>query len=160
MEPTYHGRDLLFMFRTENVNKGDIIAIYNKQLDELLCKRVIGVAGDHIVIDNKGLRVNNERVVEDYVSSSEWHMSSRTVNVVVPEGEVFVMGDNRIVSNDSRSLGCMPCSDIVGVVIVNVTQLCGVRRDTLVRMVTLLIAASAIWEVVKWLQGRDSKITE
>lgn len=160
MEPTYHGRDLLFMLRTESVNPGSIVAIYNEQLNELLCKRVIGVAGDHVVIDSKGLRINGERVVEDYVSYKDWFMSSRTVDVVVPEDEIFVMGDNRIVSNDSRGLGCMPCSDIAGVVIVNVTQLCGARRDTLVRAVTLLIFASIAWEVVKRLRSKDSKITE
>lgn len=160
MEPTYHARDLLFMLRTESVQTGNIVAIYNEQLNELLCKRVIGVAGDHVVIDNKGLRVNNERVVESYVSNSEWYMSSRDVDIIVPDGEVFVMGDNRIVSNDSRGLGCMPCSDIAGVVIINVTQLCGVRRETLIRTVTLLIVASVAWEIIKRLRGSDSKITE
>lgn len=160
MEPTYSSRDLLLMFRTESVHQGDIIAIYNKRLDELLCKRVIGVAGDHVVIDETGLTVNGELVTEDYVIRPDWYISSARVDVTVPDGQIFVMGDNRIVSNDSRALGCMPTGDLAGVVIWNVTQTIGVRRDTLIRVVTLLIAGSIGYELVRKLLEGNSKNTE
>ena len=160
MQPTYDPADLLLVWRTESVNRGDIIVIYNEQLRELLCKRVIGVAGDHVVIDSYGLMINDEPVTEDYVIRQDWYSSSAKVDIVVPDGELFAMGDNRPVSNDSRALGCMAISDLTGVVIWNVTKTIGVRRDTLISIVTLLIVGSIGYEVVSKLRGSSDNNTE
>lgn len=147
MMPTYKNQDLLLLWRTESVNPGNIIAIYNENLNEVLCKRVIGVAGDHVVVDSSGLCINGTMMAEPYTSTEDWYRTSIHVDLVVPEGEVFVMGDNRIASNDSRALGCMPTSDITGAVICNVTKSFGIRREMLVRAVTILFVASVVFDI-------------
>ncbi len=65
-----------------------------------LVKRVIGVGGDHIQISNGEVRVNGEVIDEPYLDEGMY--TEGDVDVVVPEGKVFAMGDNRVNSLDSR----------------------------------------------------------
>ena len=76
-------------------------------------KRVIGVAGDHILIDNGKVYLNGEELVEEYLKDDVY--TSRTglfYDITVPEGYVFAMGDNRSESQDCRSFGCIPIGKI------------------------------------------------
>jgi signal peptidase I len=102
-------------------------------------KRVIGLPGDRIRIENKQVIRNGERLVEDYARSLDRYvdsyrdnfpgapqvhlekpaaeMLSRNVEngeVVVPEGALFVLGDNRDRSLDSRFFGFVPQSNVIG----------------------------------------------
>lgn len=160
MVPTYATGDLLLVRRTKSANPGDIVVIYSDSLNELLCKRVSGVAGDHVVITDAGLSVNDELISEDYVSVPEWYLNSAKVDVIVPDEELFVMGDNRIVSNDSRALGCLPTSKLTGVVVWNLTQSIGVRRETLIRFSALIIVVSIVLEIIRKMHGNGNKTTE
>ncbi len=82
-------------------------------------KRVIGVAGDHIVIDDDGFVYKNDVLLEeDYIKDGFTNQNGEYVDVVVPENTVFVMGDNRLMSKDSRSFGCIPISKVNGYVII------------------------------------------
>jgi len=91
-------------------------------------KRVIAVEGDVIRITNEGVYVNDVLIEENYVNNSEtpaypmpgmsfdsnqW-LTSLNEGIVVPEDHVFVMGDNRNHSTDSRALGFVPENDILG----------------------------------------------
>ena len=155
MVPTYNHQDLLLMWHSKAPTNGDIIAVYSDKLREVLCKRVIGVAGDHVVVDNEnGLSVNGVVIEESYVSSQDWYIYSLPVDVIVPNNEVFVMGDNRVGSVDSRKIGCIPVYDIRGVVICNVTKTFGINRELLVMAATALIIGSTAVEVWK---KRNSK---
>ena len=75
-------------------------------------KRVIGVAGDHIKIEEGKVYLNGEELQEDYVAEGAVTISDRYTDITVPEGYVFVMGDNREHSTDSRSFGCIPVEKI------------------------------------------------
>lgn len=153
MEPTYSSRDLLLMRRFGCIRHGDIVAIYNEKMNEVLCKRVIGVEGDHIIVNSDGLFINDTEVAEEYVISEDWYKSSAQVDTVVPAGELFVMGDNRTASSDSRVLGCMPISDLSGVVLFNVTKIFGLRRDALIRAVAILLVCSLCLDIYKKVTG-------
>lgn len=153
MEPTYSSRDLLLMRRFGSIRHGDIVAIYNEKMNEVLCKRVIGVEGDHIIVNSDGLFINDTEVAEEYVISEDWYKSSAQVDTVVPAGELFVMGDNRTASSDSRVLGCMPISDLSGVVLFNVTKIFGLRRDALIRAVAILLVCSLCLDIYKKVTG-------
>ncbi len=80
-------------------------------------KRIIGVAGDHIEIKNQEVYLNGEKLSEEYLDEGvKTDMGQYGVysDIVVPEGYVFVMGDNREHSTDSRCFGCIPISKIEG----------------------------------------------
>ena len=92
--------------------------------DEPLVKRVIGVEGDVIDFDmNTGNLIRNGEVLyEPYISERTMKFGSQNYPVTVPEGHMFVMGDNRNHSSDSRDLevGVLPYKNIVGRVVLRV----------------------------------------
>lgn len=82
---------------------------------ESYIKRVIGVAGDHIKIENGKVYLNGEELEEPYLKEgieTKAEHGEVFLDVTVPEGYVFVMGDNRPKSTDSRAFGCIPLEKI------------------------------------------------
>lgn len=85
-----------------------------------LIKRVIGVAGDRIEIRDGQVYVNDRQLDEPYLYKNDAGVPGPTLALgdtsrwVVPEGEVFAMGDHREVSEDSRAFGPIPITSIVG----------------------------------------------
>ena len=77
-------------------------------------KRVIGVPGDHIVIENGNVYINGELQKEEYLQPGVITTNGRgnCLDVTVPDNSVFVMGDNRSQSTDSRCFGCVPLEKI------------------------------------------------
>ena len=77
-------------------------------------KRVIAVPGEHIKIEDGKVYVNNEELEEPYLQSDvvTTNLQGQFTDLVVPEGHVFVMGDNRGQSTDSRRFGCVPYEKI------------------------------------------------
>ena len=76
-------------------------------------KRVIGVAGDHILIQDGKVYLNGKELIEDYLQSNT--ITERTgvfYDLIVPEGCIFAMGDNRGDSMDCRAFGCIPLSKV------------------------------------------------
>jgi signal peptidase I len=94
-----------FVYRWEPIARGDIVVFrYPRDTSKSYIKRVIGVAGDHIRIDNGQVYVNGEAVEEDYVPSD--YADSRSYSeITVPRNTFFVLGDHRTMSNDSRDFG-------------------------------------------------------
>lgn len=75
-------------------------------------KRVIGVAGDHIKIEDGKVYLNEKELEESYLRENITTEGKTFSDIIVPEGYVFVMGDNRPHSTDSRSFGCIPVEKI------------------------------------------------
>ena len=119
MFPNFENGDLLLVLRTDNVDYGDVVVIWNSTLGKKLCKRVIGKAGDSIEIVEGVLYRNDKIVQEPYVDSSLKYSFSK---VTVPTGAIFVLGDNRCASTDSRALGSLPLSDLYGKSLFNFTK--------------------------------------
>lgn len=83
-------------------------------------KRVIGLPGDHIVIGDDGFVYRNgEKLDEPYLNEQRTNKDNYN-DVIVPAGTVFMMGDNRLSSKDSRFFGCVPMEKINGYVIIRV----------------------------------------
>lgn len=92
--------------------RGDVIVFHwPKDTNKDLIKRVIGLPGDVIVIDSKTVRVNGVLLTETYIKAPANPAGNRWV---VPSNAYFVMGDNRLVSDDSRDWGFVPKSYIIG----------------------------------------------
>ena len=84
--------------------------------DTSYIKRVIGLPGDHIEIKDDSVYVNGEKLDEPYLDYGTKTTSAEGcfTDIVVPDGYVYVLGDNRAVSGDSRRFGCIPIDKIEG----------------------------------------------
>lgn len=133
MEPTYVHGDMVvaekisYLFSDPEMN--DIVVCEYSENDELIIKRVIGVPGDEIDIYFDGekvvLRVNGDKIEEDYIKEAMMQPGDMEYPYVVPEGCYFVMGDNRNASSDSRfmSIGAIPKENIDGKVLMKIWPL-------------------------------------
>lgn len=103
-----------FVYRLESIQRGDIVVFrYPRDPSKSFIKRVIGLAGDHVQIDNGRVYVNGQLLDEDYVPSAYEDERSYS-EVVVPANSYFVLGDHRSLSNDSRDFGSVNQSYIYG----------------------------------------------
>src|ERR1700722_879862 len=94
-----------FVYRWEPIQRGDIVVFrYPRDTTKSYIKRVIGVAGDRIRIENGQVFVNDEALDEDYVPN-EYADARSYPEVTVPANSYFVLGDHRTMSNDSRDFG-------------------------------------------------------
>lgn len=106
MEPTYHNGDCLLGVRTVNFERDDIVSVYVKELDTYVIKRVLAVSGDYVVSSPVEVIVNGETVMQIPGEYLPTHTG------IVPEGNVFLVGDNYIDSYDSRYTGSVPIGGI------------------------------------------------
>lgn len=78
-------------------------------------KRVIGVANDHVQIKNGNVYVNDQKVNASYLpKGTKTELTGEFGDVIVPEGYVYVLGDHRDNSTDSRVFGCIPIEKVEG----------------------------------------------
>ena len=117
-----------------NGEKADLsnpIAIYKKEPNGIISKffynvvelgktsyikRVIAIPGEHIQIKDGNVYINGEQLQEDYLTDDVMTQAEggQFLDLIVPEGTVFAMGDNRSHSADSRIFGCIPYGKIEG----------------------------------------------
>ena len=117
MHGTLDSGDIVVSFKGSDFRTGEIIAFYYN--NNILVKRVIAQAGDWVDLDENGnVYVNNQLLEESYLPSNAKAYGETNIELPyqVPEGKIFVMGDNREVSIDSRntSIGCVAQEQIVG----------------------------------------------
>ncbi len=115
MEPTLYGHQRLIIekvsYHFETPRRHDIVVIHVDGYSEPLIKRVIGLPGDVLEIKNGVVFIDGEPQDEPYVND---HPRGNYPRTTIPDGYVFVMGDNRNNSSDSRVFGPIPISHITG----------------------------------------------
>ena len=126
MSPTLEDRDIVVSRKTSNLKQGDVVAFYYN--NRILVKRFIAGPGDWVDIDQEGnVYVNGEALNEPYVVEKSIGETNIDLPYQVPENKIFVMGDHRTVSVDSRnaSVGCVSDDQIVGELVFKVWPLKG-----------------------------------
>lgn len=142
MEPNIYAGDMLYANKRyncggcdEKVQRGDVIIfVYPNDRTQFFIKRVIGLPGDQVVVKNADVSINNKTLMKTLTSTDgkvlnvteqfenhQWQVVWRDkpalppqINFKVPAGQIFVMGDNRSASNDSRFFGTVPLRDVIG----------------------------------------------
>ncbi len=121
MEPTYYNGNIVLVdkvfYKNSEANYNDIVIVQYE--NEQIIKRVIGLPGDHLEMINNQLYRNGELLQEDYIL--EDMEGNEDFIYDIPEGKIFVMGDNRNNSLDSRAIGYVDFEeDVVGRVFLKV----------------------------------------
>ena len=115
MNPTYHDSQILFAksMSDSDIKEGDIVIAEPKHVrdcNEAIIKRVIATGGDTVVIQNNRVFVNGHCLNEPYLNEP---MQTQDAEWKLKDNEVFLMGDNRNHSYDSRSFGPLTTTEIL-----------------------------------------------
>lgn len=114
MEPSLSQGDLVVVRMGVLPQRGDIAVIDSEVLHRRIIKRVVAVGGDTVIISDGELRINGEILEEEYIKEPYEHISDF---FLVPPHCVYVLGDNRNFSRDSRMIGFIPIEEVTGVLI-------------------------------------------
>ncbi len=123
MEPTFESGDYIFTskitYKLRTPERGDVIVFRSPRNPDIeFIKRIIGLPGDTIEIKSEEIFVNGKQLQENYIAAKtplwEGGFIKDSEVKVVPAGELFVMGDNRPRSSDSREFGFIPLGSIIG----------------------------------------------
>ena len=144
MQPTLLNNDRLIVFKAPRTwaritghpyipDRGDIIVFSQSNLPGLdslgpkdLVKRVIGLPGDHLVINNDVITIYNKQNPNGFnpdttlAYGKNIQPTSGNVDITLPAGEIYVCGDNRAVSEDSRFFGPISADKIIGKLVLRV----------------------------------------
>lgn len=124
MTPTLQDGDIVVSVKTSELVQGDVIAFYYN--NKILVKRVIAGSGDWVDIDENGtVYINQVPLEEPYLTEKAYGDTDIELPYQVPDGRIFVMGDHRSTSVDSRNtaVGCVAQEQIVGRIIFRVWPL-------------------------------------
>ena len=123
MTPTLEDGDIVAVYLTDEAEPGQLVAFYFN--NKLIIKRVIALGGSVVDMDEAGVFVDGSPLEEPYLTEKALGEVSVEFPFTVPDGQYFVLGDNRITSTDSRSsiIGCVDPDNMLGRVIFKVWPL-------------------------------------
>ncbi|PIY71795.1 signal peptidase I [Candidatus Roizmanbacteria bacterium CG_4_10_14_0_8_um_filter_33_9] len=123
MDPTFNTGNYIFTskvtYKLRSVHRGDVVVFKSpKNPDIEYIKRIIALPKDTIEVRDSEVYINNIKLTEPYIAAKtnvwEGGFTKNGEPFTIPDGEIFVMGDNRPRSSDSREFGPVPISSIIG----------------------------------------------
>lgn len=118
MKPNLHNGEVLLEkkigYNSSSIKRFDIVVI--KTGNEEIIKRIIGMPGEHISYKNNKLYINDKIVKEtfNFRNTEDFNLEEVCNCTSIPEGKYLVLGDNRPISKDSRTIGLVDEKDILG----------------------------------------------
>lgn len=113
MKNTLKNGDILLLYKLGSINRLDIIVLDEEKDNEKIIKRVIGLPGETVAI-KKGKIYINDKVIDDKYAYGE---TSDYDKVTLEDDEYFILGDNRLISKDSRYFGPIKENEIKGKIV-------------------------------------------
>lgn len=123
MMPTFQNGNYIFTskvtYKMRSPERGDVVVFHSPGNAEIeYIKRIIGLPGDTVMLQNQEVYVNGKKLDEPYIASKTLPLpggyAEENVPMNIPDGYYFVMGDNRPHSSDSRDFGPITYESIVG----------------------------------------------
>ena len=126
MSPTFQNQERVVVSKTSEIQRFDVIVFDAPDVDDkYYIKRVIGLPGDQIEMKNDVLYINGEALEEPYLIENKednpfnrltenFTLQEKTGEIRIPKDMLFVMGDNRLKSKDSRMFGLISYDSVIG----------------------------------------------
>ena len=121
MKKTLEDGDILLLYKMAEINRGDIVVLDEKDDNEIIIKRIIGLPGETIEIKHGHIYINDEVIEDNYVYGD----TSDYDCITLADDEYFILGDNRLISKDSRYFGPVKESDLMGEVVFRIWPFSG-----------------------------------
>ena len=120
MVPTFEdGQRVVVLKLFSEVERGDIVIFSTRDEPEKdLIKRVVALPGERIQIHKGEVRIDGEPLGEEYIKDQDFGLYDAQIDEYVPEGQIYVLGDNRDDSHDSRRFGSVSSESLKGKVVV------------------------------------------
>ena len=113
MNKTFKNGDILILYKLSKIKRFDVIVLHEEKDNEKIIKRVIGMPGDTVAIKDGEIYINDEKIDDEYA----YGMTSDYDRITLKSDEYFILGDNRLISKDSRYFGPIKEKEIKGKVI-------------------------------------------
>ena len=113
MNKTFSNGDILVLYKLSEIKRFDVVVLTESDDNEKIIKRVIGMPGDTVAIKNGDIYINDEKIEDEYAYGE----TSDYDRITLGDDEYFILGDNRLISKDSRYFGPVKEKDIKGKVI-------------------------------------------
>ena len=113
MKNTLKNGDILLLYKLSSINRFDIIVLDEEKDNEKIIKRVIGLPGETVAIKKGKIYINDKEIDDEYayVETSDYN------KVTLRDDEYFILGDNRLISKDSRYFGPIKDNEIKGKIV-------------------------------------------
>jgi signal peptidase I len=116
MKKNLNDGDILLLYKLGSIKRNDIVVINYEEDDEIIIKRVIGLPNETVEIKNNTIYINGEKIDNSYAYGETSDYSKITLG----SDEYFVLGDNRLISKDSRIIGPVKKDAIKGKAIIRI----------------------------------------
>lgn len=113
MKNTLKNGDILLLYKLSSINRFDIIVLDEEKDNEKIIKRVIGMPGETVAIKKDKIYINDKVIDDEYA----YGQTSDYNKVTLRDNEYFILGDNRLISKDSRYFGPIKENEIKGKIV-------------------------------------------